>query len=84
MGNAVQACAGPQARPGMAAGARRSAAYSDSRMAAQKQVSYDCGKVIRKKTDDELVTAVQEHAQQVHDMDLKREEVLSMAEVVAD
>jgi len=53
-------------------------------MAAQKQVSYDCGKVIRKKTDDELVTAVQEHAQQVHDMDLKREEVLSMAEVVAD
>jgi predicted small metal-binding protein len=49
---------------------------------ASKQVSCDCGKVIREETDEALVAAVQEHASEVHDMDLTREQVLSMAEPV--
>lgn len=49
---------------------------------ADKQVSCDCGKVIRQGTDDELVDAVQKHAREVHDMELSREQVLSMAEPV--
>lgn len=46
---------------------------------ARKKVSCDCGKVIRAQTDDELVAAVQRHAKEVHDMDLSREQILSMA-----
>lgn len=46
----------------------------------EKKVSCDCGKVIRGKSDQELVGAVQEHAQQVHNMNLSAEEVLAMAE----
>jgi predicted small metal-binding protein len=49
---------------------------------AHKQVSCDCGKVIRAEGDDQLVTAVQKHAREVHDMPLTREQVLSMAEPV--
>lgn len=49
---------------------------------ADKQVSCDCGKVIRETTDDTLVEAVQKHALEVHDMELTREQVLSMAEPV--
>lgn len=49
-------------------------------MIAQKQVSCDCGKVIREKNDDHLVATVQKHAKEVHDMELTREQVLSMAE----
>jgi predicted small metal-binding protein len=49
---------------------------------SEKQVSCDCGATIRETSDDELVAAVQEHAKAVHDMDLSREQVLSMAEVV--
>ena len=49
-------------------------------MMAQKQVSCDCGKVIREKTDDQLVATVQKHAKEVHQMELTREQVLSMAE----
>jgi predicted small metal-binding protein len=48
----------------------------------QKQVSCDCGKTIRQNSDDELVAAVQKHAQEVHNMELSREQVLSMAEPV--
>ena len=47
---------------------------------AAKQVSCDCGKVIREIDDDALVTAVQKHEQEVHRMELTREQVLSMAE----
>lgn len=47
---------------------------------ADKKVSCDCGKVIREPTDDALVQAVQKHAQDVHNMKLSREQVLSMAE----
>lgn len=49
---------------------------------AQKQVSCDCGKVIREETDDQLVAQVQEHAREAHRMDLTREQVLAMAEPV--
>lgn len=49
---------------------------------AQKQVSCDCGKTIREHTDDQLVTAVQQHAREVHRMELTREQVLAMAEPV--
>ncbi|HSJ15404.1 MAG TPA: DUF1059 domain-containing protein [Longimicrobiales bacterium] len=48
----------------------------------QKQVSCDCGKVIREPDDDRLVMSVQQHAREVHDMDLTREQVLSMAEAI--
>lgn len=48
----------------------------------QKQVSCDCGKIIRAEGDDQLVAAVQRHAREVHDMALTREQVLSMAEPV--
>lgn len=47
---------------------------------AQKQVSCDCGKIIREDSDDHLVVAVQKHAREVHNMDLSREQVLAMAE----
>lgn len=49
---------------------------------AEKQVSCDCGKMIREQTDDQLVAAVQQHAREVHSMELTREQVLAMAEPV--
>lgn len=49
---------------------------------AQKQVSCDCGKIIREPSDDQLISSVQKHAKEVHDMELSREQVLSMAEPV--
>lgn len=49
---------------------------------SQKQVACDCGKIIRETTDDQLVAAVQKHAREVHDMELTREQILSMAEPV--
>lgn len=49
----------------------------------EKRVSCDCGATIRDTSDDALVEAVQKHAKEVHDMDLSREQVLSMAEVVS-
>lgn len=48
----------------------------------EKKVSCDCGKVLRERSDDDLVKAVQEHAKSVHDMSLTREQVLAMAEPV--
>ena len=49
---------------------------------SSKQVDCDCGAKIRKDSDDELVEAVQKHAEEVHDMKLTREQVLSMARPV--
>lgn len=49
---------------------------------AQKQVSCDCGKVIREGSDDQLVAEVQKHAREVHGMELTRDQVLAMAEPV--
>lgn len=45
-----------------------------------KQVSCDCVKIIREASDDQLVTSVRKHAQEVHNLELTREQILSMAE----
>ena len=45
-----------------------------------KVIKCDCGFVVRGGNDDELVSAAQTHAQEVHPMDLTAEQVLSMAE----
>ncbi len=45
-----------------------------------KVIKCDCGYIVRGDTDDELTTAAQQHAREVHDMDLSREQVLAMAE----
>jgi len=47
---------------------------------AGKKVTCDCGTTIRESNDDALVVAVQAHAKQVHQMEMTREQVLSMAE----
>lgn len=49
-----------------------------------KKVDCDCGATIEERSDDALVAAVSKHAKEVHDMDLTREQILSMAEPVAD
>ena len=49
----------------------------------QKRVSCDCGATINESSDDALVEAVQKHAKEVHDMELSREQIMSMAEVVS-
>jgi predicted small metal-binding protein len=46
----------------------------------QKQVSCDCGKVIRESSDERLVESVQKHAVEVHGMELSRDQILAMAE----
>ena len=45
-----------------------------------KIMQCDCGQVVRGETDDELVANVQEHAREVHDMEITREQVLAMAQ----
>lgn len=44
-----------------------------------KIINCDCGFVARSDTDDELVAVAQRHAREVHDMELTREQVLSLA-----
>ena len=44
-----------------------------------KKVQCDCGFVARAEDDDTLVDVVQQHAREVHDMDLTREQVMDMA-----
>jgi predicted small metal-binding protein len=44
-----------------------------------KIMQCDCGYVVRGETDDELVANVQQHAREVHDMEITREQVLAMA-----
>lgn len=46
----------------------------------RKKVVCDCGTVIREADDDALVAATQKHAEEIHDMDLSRDQVLAMAE----
>lgn len=46
----------------------------------EKRVACDCGKTIREPNDEQLVASVQKHAREVHNMNLSREQVLSMAE----
>lgn len=50
---------------------------------SEKRVSCDCGASITKDSDDALVEAVQKHAKEVHDMDLTRDQIIDMAEVVS-
>jgi predicted small metal-binding protein len=45
-----------------------------------KIMQCDCGHVVRGGTDDELVANVQNHAREVHDMAITREQVLAMAQ----
>lgn len=45
-----------------------------------KKVSCDCGKTILAGSDDELIRAVQQHAQTAHSMSLSGDQVLAMAE----
>jgi predicted small metal-binding protein len=45
-----------------------------------KIMQCDCGHVVRGETDDELVTNVQKHAREVYDMEITREQVLTMAQ----
>lgn len=45
-----------------------------------KVIKCDCGYIVRGDTDDELTIAAQQHAREVHDMDLSKEQVLAMAE----
>lgn len=47
---------------------------------SRKQVNCDCGKIIREESDDQLVASVQQHAREVHSMELSREQILAMAE----
>ena len=44
-----------------------------------KVISCPCGFVLRAPTDDEVVRLAQQHAKETHNMDLKREQALSMA-----
>lgn len=46
----------------------------------EKKVECDCGKTIRAANDNQLVTDVQKHAKDVHNMDLSRDQVLAMAQ----
>ena len=45
----------------------------------QKVINCPCGYVVNGATDDELVSRAQEHAKQVHQMDLSRDQALAMA-----
>ena len=47
---------------------------------AAKKVACDCGKVIRADSDSQLISEVQKHATDVHNMDLSPTQILSMAE----
>ena len=49
---------------------------------APKQVNCDCGKTIREPSDEKLVESVQQHAREVHKMELTKEQILAMAEPV--
>ena len=45
----------------------------------QKTINCPCGFVVKGDTDDEIVMRAQQHAKQVHQMDLTREQALAMA-----
>lgn len=45
-----------------------------------KVINCDCGFTVRGETDDEIVADAQQHATEVHNMEITREQVLAMAE----
>jgi predicted small metal-binding protein len=47
---------------------------------AEKKVSCDCGATVHAATDAELIAKVQQHAREVHRMDMTAEQILAMAE----
>lgn len=44
-----------------------------------KQITCDCGFIIRGESDEELVGNAQQHAREAHDMELTGEQALAMA-----
>ena len=50
---------------------------------SEKRVSCDCGATITEGSDEALVDKVQKHAKEVHNMDLSRDQIMDMAEVVS-
>jgi predicted small metal-binding protein len=44
-----------------------------------KVIECSCGAVITGSSDDDVVTKAQDHAKETHDMELTREQALSMA-----
>ena len=44
-----------------------------------KQFTCECGVVIKGRDDDDLVRQAQQHARNVHRMEITREQVLAMA-----
>ncbi len=44
-----------------------------------KVIECPCGQVIQGGSDDEVVSKAQEHAKRDHDMEMSREQALSMA-----
>jgi len=44
-----------------------------------KIITCDCGFVVRGDTEDQLVAAAQEHAKEVHNMDLTADQALALA-----
>lgn len=48
-------------------------------MSTAKVIQCPCGYTLQGSDDDEVVAAAQEHARQVHDQTLTREQALSMA-----
>ena len=49
-----------------------------------KKVNCDCGATIEEMNDDALVEEVQKHAIEVHNLELTRDQILSMAEPVPE
>ena len=45
----------------------------------EKVINCPCGFVVKAETEDQLVVRAQEHAKEVHQMELSREQALSMA-----
>jgi predicted small metal-binding protein len=45
----------------------------------QKVINCPCGVILTGQDDDEVVAKAQQHAKQVHQMDLTREQALAMA-----
>ena len=45
----------------------------------EKVINCPCGYIVKGATDEELVARAQQHAKEVHQMDLSREQALAMA-----